>query len=107
MYNSLGASIIDDGRLDFDAYVKKACPMMLVDDSPEKKATTSKFDSLVVIVQHFQGWVHNCWESMYVYTYSAKQMLFHGGFSQKQHGNDTISLQKFSRFLVFCIFSTD
>lgn len=41
MYNSLGAAIVDHGRLDFDNYVKKACPMMLVDDNPEKKATTS------------------------------------------------------------------
>ncbi|KAJ2948630.1 hypothetical protein O0L34_g7885 [Tuta absoluta] len=43
MYNSLGASIIDDGRNDFDLYVKKACPMLLVDDTPEKKATTKHF----------------------------------------------------------------
>ncbi|XP_075981627.1 dynein heavy chain at 89D [Anticarsia gemmatalis] len=43
MYNSLGASIVDHGRLDFDNYVKKACPMMLVEDSPEKKATTKHF----------------------------------------------------------------
>ncbi|CAB3257120.1 unnamed protein product [Arctia plantaginis] len=43
MYNSLGAAIVDRGRLDFDNYVKKACPMMLVDDNPEKKATTKHF----------------------------------------------------------------
>ncbi|GBP55417.1 Dynein heavy chain 10, axonemal [Eumeta japonica] len=43
MYNSLGASIVDDGRLDFDTYVKKACPMILVEDSLEKKATTKNF----------------------------------------------------------------
>lgn len=43
MYNSLGAAIVDDGRLDFDQYIKKACPMLLVDDSPEKKATTRHF----------------------------------------------------------------
>ncbi|CAK1584360.1 unnamed protein product [Parnassius mnemosyne] len=43
MYNSLGAAIVDDGRFDFDAYIKKACPMMLVEDNPEKKATTKHF----------------------------------------------------------------
>ncbi|XP_068620608.1 LOW QUALITY PROTEIN: dynein axonemal heavy chain 10 [Battus philenor] len=43
MYNSLGASIVDEGRFDFDGYVKKACPMMLVEDNPEKKATTKHF----------------------------------------------------------------
>ncbi|KPJ04007.1 Dynein heavy chain 10, axonemal [Papilio xuthus] len=43
MYNSLGACIVDNGRFDFDGYVKKACPMMLVEDSPEKKATTKHF----------------------------------------------------------------
>ncbi|XP_073962936.1 dynein axonemal heavy chain 10-like [Choristoneura fumiferana] len=43
MYNSLGASIVDNGRFDFDNYVKKACPMMLVEDNPEKKATTKHF----------------------------------------------------------------
>lgn len=43
MYNSLGAAIVDDGRFDFDNYVKKACPMMLVEDTLEKKATTSKY----------------------------------------------------------------
>nr|XP_034835442.1 dynein heavy chain 10, axonemal [Maniola hyperantus] len=43
MYNSLGAAIIDDGRFDFDTYIKKACPMMLVEDTPEKKATTKHF----------------------------------------------------------------
>ncbi|CAH0724307.1 unnamed protein product, partial [Brenthis ino] len=43
MYNSLGAAIVDDGRFDFDNYVKKACPMMLVEDTPEKKATTKHF----------------------------------------------------------------
>ncbi|XP_059059014.1 dynein axonemal heavy chain 10 [Achroia grisella] len=43
MYNSLGASIIDEGRFDFDNYIKKACPMMLVEDNPEKKATTKHF----------------------------------------------------------------
>lgn len=42
MYNSLGAAIVDDGRFDFDNYVKKACPMMLVEDTTEKKATTSE-----------------------------------------------------------------
>lgn len=49
MYNSLGAAIIDDGRFDFDNYVKKACPMMLVEDSPEKKATTSNKYALLYI----------------------------------------------------------
>ncbi|XP_026741363.1 dynein heavy chain 10, axonemal [Trichoplusia ni] len=43
MYNSLGAAIIDDGRFDFDVYIKKACPMMLVEDTIEKKATTKHF----------------------------------------------------------------
>ncbi|KAJ0174233.1 hypothetical protein K1T71_010379 [Dendrolimus kikuchii] len=43
MYNSLGASIVDDGRFDFDKYIKKACPMMLVEDNLEKKATTKHF----------------------------------------------------------------
>ncbi|XP_028177563.1 dynein heavy chain 10, axonemal, partial [Ostrinia furnacalis] len=43
MYNSLGASIVDDGRFDFDNYIKKACPMMLVEDTIEKKATTKHF----------------------------------------------------------------
>ncbi|KAL4712607.1 hypothetical protein ACJJTC_007202 [Scirpophaga incertulas] len=43
MYNSLGAAIVDDGRFDFDKYIKKACPMMLVEDTPEKKATTKHF----------------------------------------------------------------
>ena len=43
MYNSLGAAIIDNGRFDFDNYIKKAFPMMLVEDTLEKKATTSKF----------------------------------------------------------------
>ncbi|XP_063540762.1 dynein axonemal heavy chain 10 [Cydia strobilella] len=43
MYNSLGAAIVDDGRFDFDNYVKKACPMMLVEDNVEKKATTKHF----------------------------------------------------------------
>ncbi|KAM3960300.1 LOW QUALITY PROTEIN: dynein heavy chain at 89D [Aphomia sociella] len=43
MYNSLGASIVDDGRFDFDNYIKKTCPMMLVEDNLEKKATTKHF----------------------------------------------------------------
>ncbi|XP_045502201.1 dynein axonemal heavy chain 10 [Colias croceus] len=43
MYNSLGAAIVDNGRMDFDNYVKKACPMMLVEDTTEKKATTKHF----------------------------------------------------------------
>ncbi|XP_028025407.1 dynein heavy chain 10, axonemal [Bombyx mandarina] len=43
MYNSLGAAIVDNGRYDFDNYIKKACPMMLVEDNPEKKATTKHF----------------------------------------------------------------
>ncbi|XP_049877279.1 dynein axonemal heavy chain 10 [Pectinophora gossypiella] len=43
MYNSLGATIVDSGRFDFDVYIKKACPMMLVEDVPEKKATTKHF----------------------------------------------------------------
>ncbi|XP_041985040.1 dynein axonemal heavy chain 10 [Aricia agestis] len=43
MYNSLGAAIVDEGRGDFDAFIKKACPMMLVEDNTEKKATTKYF----------------------------------------------------------------
>lgn len=52
MYNSLGAAIIDDGRFDFDVYIKKACPMMLVEDTIEKKATTSNNNTNFLLFFH-------------------------------------------------------
>lgn len=43
-YWSFGASIVDDARLQFDEYIKKISGLILVQDTPAKLATTSKFN---------------------------------------------------------------
>jgi len=43
-YWSFGASIVDDARLKFDEYIKKISGLILVQDTPAKLATTSKFN---------------------------------------------------------------
>lgn len=43
IYNSLGASLVDEARKDFDAYIKKICQKMGSDDKPELRATKRKY----------------------------------------------------------------
>lgn len=42
-YWSFGASIVDIARPKFDEYMKKISGFILVQDTPDKLATTSKF----------------------------------------------------------------
>lgn len=37
LYNSLGAALLEEDRLEFDTFIKKQCTLMGVDDSPEQK----------------------------------------------------------------------
>lgn len=43
-YWSFGASIVDDARLKFDEYIKKISGLILIQDTPAKLATISKFN---------------------------------------------------------------
>lgn len=43
-YWSFGASIVDNARPKFDEYMKKMSGLILVQDTPAKLATTSKFN---------------------------------------------------------------
>lgn len=38
IYNSLGAPLVQECREDFDQFIKKQCPMMNFDDTPEEKS---------------------------------------------------------------------
>ncbi|CAG2056701.1 unnamed protein product [Timema podura] len=39
LYFSLGASLLHDGRLDFDDFVKRQCSLLVMEDSPDNKCT--------------------------------------------------------------------
>lgn len=48
LYASLGAPLEGDSRLVFDEFVKKISGFIKVNDTPQKRATFSKFDRFVL-----------------------------------------------------------